>query len=842
MSLRLPAPRGILIMPGVTGVLLALLAQAAASSPPASNPDFPRYDRAAWDLQRVGLTAKAAERSLRTAPDAVDTLERLLAAERTTDALRVLQRIVDRHPERMAKAFETMSRAPGGSLSDDGMDHKVALQRIVEAAFGRLAALPREEAAAAERQLMMVDTRHVAGRSFNDNLAQFVDKYRGTEAATLADLEMRSYRRRKETLDGLDAFIREHPGGLLAARALHRKGQYLSSNPEVGETDPTDRFMTVLDIARELQSGRYTASEWVDRAPRLVTGFFWSKPSFPPLSLNVVLDVFFASLKAQAGTFAPYDYAGPEDIVTRRLPDLFERSGEGVAGVERMLDRFDQETGDRAMADYLRAVLSLSRLTSRGYFYRGNTLEITDGERSAQTERATRLLDALSRGDSRYARWALATLAAFYFEQLDFIQARVRYQEYLDRFGTSEYAWLAALRLGECAEGSGDPAGAIDAYRAAASRRGAGAVAVVMGRVGAARIFESQARLDLALAEYRRALASWDSDYGREYSLQLDFGPRSRAHLLDQQLNAAQLELKQRVQRLSAAVASPPKALLERGRWLLEQRRWTDARAEFDRLLSRHPRSAQVEEARHGAHVADLRQALDLVKSSGPGTDAAVRLLRGVAADRYDHVVTLAKIAHASATWLQGATADADALMTAALNEWRNEQRARPGAAAQTPLEIDVVAIRGLIFRPRAGRAYLIVNSDVKVTLSDGEHAIVSNAQPLPGFQNVVFFNSRDVELLQAIAAAFRTETDSPREPMTRLLGWWQNYFEAGPMTWGHVAVETHPFMWRLLFTDRARTTATARVSTGASTGHSVALRKVRGVWQIVRTGGEWMS
>ena len=337
----------------------------------------------------------------------------------------------------MAKAFETVSRAPGASLSDDGLDHKFTLQRIVEAAFGRLAGMPREEAASVERQLTMVDSRPDAGRSFNDTLAQFVDRYRGTEAATLTELEMLTRRHRKEQLDGLDGFIREHPGGLLAARTLHKKGQYLSSNPERGEADPTDRLMTVIDIASALQSGRYPASEWVDRAPRLITGFGWYQPKFSPPNLTLVLEVFYSSLKANAGTFAPYDYVGPEDMVTRRFPELFEYSGEGVTGIERMLDRFEQDTGDRAMADYLRAVLSLSRLTSRGYFYRGNPIDITDGERTDRTERTTRLLDELSRGNSRYTRWALATLAAFYFEQLDFTRARARYQEYLDRLGMS---------------------------------------------------------------------------------------------------------------------------------------------------------------------------------------------------------------------------------------------------------------------------------------------------------------------------------------------------------------------------------------------------------------------
>ena len=60
-------------MSGATALLLVLLGQAATSVPPASNADFPRYDRAAWDLQRAGLTAKPSKRSNCCLPRGVPT-------------------------------------------------------------------------------------------------------------------------------------------------------------------------------------------------------------------------------------------------------------------------------------------------------------------------------------------------------------------------------------------------------------------------------------------------------------------------------------------------------------------------------------------------------------------------------------------------------------------------------------------------------------------------------------------------------------------------------------------------------------------------------------------------
>jgi tetratricopeptide (TPR) repeat protein len=695
--------------------------------------------------------------------------------------------------------------------------------------------------------LMMVDRRTVAGTSFDDRLAVFVDKYRGTEAAALTEFEMLTRRGGMARLDALEAFIRAHPGGLLGARALFAKGLYFSttvgaSGVEPRHANPTDRFMKAVEIVKELQSGRYPASEWVDRAPTLVTSFVWSNPTLSEPNLELVLDVFYALLTGRTDTFAPYPYDGAEHILTQQMADLFERSGAGVAGVERVLDRFEQDTGDRAMADYLRVVLSLSRLNSRGYGYGYNTVHLSDDERTARIERTTGLLDALSRGESHYTRWALATLATFYFEQLDFTRARVRYQEYVARFGTSDYAWLAALRIGECVEGSGDPEGAIDAYRAASTRRDAAAVPMVMGRVAAARVFESQARLDLALAEYRRALASWDNDYGREYMLSLIPAPAGNpADALDRHLSVTQLELQQRVQRLTAAVASPPGALLERGNWLLEQRRWADARTEFERVSSRYPDSAHISAARYGARAARLQQALDRVKSSSP--EAALSELQAVTAQPYDAVVTLSRIARASVLRLQGETTTADAMMNEALSQARDEQRTRPAAPAHTALERDVAAIRTLIFKPDGVHPYLIVSSDVNVTLSDGEQRTVSNEQPLPGLDNVLFLNRRETEMLGSISTAFRTAEPNPRqEPMYRLLAWWQTFFAAGPEHWGYLPLETPPFLWRLEFMNAARTRATAHVSTSSFTGHATVLRKLRGVWHVIRTGRDWIS
>ncbi len=50
-------------MPFAITVFVLALAQAPATLPPASHPDFPRHDGQVWDLQRRGLLAKAARQA-----------------------------------------------------------------------------------------------------------------------------------------------------------------------------------------------------------------------------------------------------------------------------------------------------------------------------------------------------------------------------------------------------------------------------------------------------------------------------------------------------------------------------------------------------------------------------------------------------------------------------------------------------------------------------------------------------------------------------------------------------------------------------------------------------------
>src|SRR5262245_27998649 len=81
--------------------------------------EFPPEDEGLWMLQRAGLEAKQAARLLVQAPDSVDTLESLLRAKRFDEALGVLRRIVDRHPDRIATAFKAIRELEQSNITRD---------------------------------------------------------------------------------------------------------------------------------------------------------------------------------------------------------------------------------------------------------------------------------------------------------------------------------------------------------------------------------------------------------------------------------------------------------------------------------------------------------------------------------------------------------------------------------------------------------------------------------------------------------------------------------------------------------------------------------------------------
>lgn len=220
-------------------------------------------------------------RRLAEAPDSPETVRLLAKAKNLEGLLQALRAIVDAQPRRIADAFEAIGDAAWQFRGDSEQARRnmATLRQIVADARRRLDGLPREQAARAERVFILIDGETSRNREAGAaRLRQFIEAHRGTETALLAEVDLISYGGvSQQMLDALDAFARAHPGTIAAAKALYQKGfQWHTINTlgrlEPRDADPTARFMRVLDIVRELESGPYPKSEWVENAPSLISG------------------------------------------------------------------------------------------------------------------------------------------------------------------------------------------------------------------------------------------------------------------------------------------------------------------------------------------------------------------------------------------------------------------------------------------------------------------------------------------------------------------------------------------------------------------------------------------
>jgi tetratricopeptide (TPR) repeat protein len=846
-------------------VLVATLAQATAGVPPYANADFPPFDRGAWELQRSARMVGAAQRGLRDAPDTVETLELLIDVKRIDEALIVLGRIVAQHPERMARAFEGVSRGSTW-FGDHGHDYDKRLQQLVDTARGRLRELAREDAARTERQLLMVDRTPMPDTSFRQRLERFVADYRGTEAALLTEVDIiLNGRASVQQLESLDAFARAHPRSVAGAKALHQKAFQLAVNIPISgveprTADPTPRFLQILDIVRQLEEGGFPPCEWVEKAPGLVRSFFTSSTVFAPGNIDRMLDAYYAFARTHfvVDGASPF-LAGSGGIVLGGMAKLFELRGDGVAGVERTLANLERDVTDTSGVVYLRALLYMSRLNSRTLFYLGTTTTVSESERRRLLLNAIASLDSLSQHEGPYQRRALATLASLHFEQRQYADARRRYASYLARFPASDYAWLAALRIGQCDEALGHARGAIAAYRAAAAAYRSEPLVPILGHAAAGRLFEAAMQWDAARAEYERAAAAWAPAYRDDLAITWTSMSSGRDAAPVKDLFVSRAAVFRRIDELTRSRTADGGALFERARWLLEQRRWRDARAAFERFIAEHPRSTLVADARYLSHLARLEHAMHLASTSTPDVDepAAVAELDRLIGEPYDFVVFAAKLASASMALTQGATEDAEKRLRGAFDEWIARQGQRQPPASRDPLAADVSAIRNAVFWPSgngpAGDAaaarfrssrpvYLVVRSEIQVSTAPDSTVTVSIPDAIPGFDNVLYATAAQLDVLKRISEKLGMRGDDPqRGGVSRLVGWWTRFFERG-VSWGNVNVETYPVIYQIEFIDRDRTLANALLRTSDSHGERIVLQKTGGVWKILRVVDQWVS
>jgi tetratricopeptide (TPR) repeat protein len=831
-----------------------------------SGAEFPPHDRQVLSSIRQGAAAKVARRRLRESPDSLGTFRLLATQERTDEMLRVLHLLVRNHPEQISEAFELLLSNMTRIVSDESRGYNARLSEIVAAARQQLPRLDAERAARVVRVLLIFDelvSPHAdTGNDLTRKLRAFIQQHPGTEAALLAEVELVAFGATTlEQLDALEALARAHPRTVAGAEATYLRASDLAIDVAVAGiekdgSDPTDRFMQVLQAVRDLESGAYPPCEWVDRAPSLIWEFSTSEPAYSSENLERMLTASYDFVKTH---FTLADNPAEESIgyyVTDRMPVLMRARGDEIAGMEDLFARLERDVADAPAVRYLKAE-----------YYRRNMREPQFGAGRIREKAIATLSTLQAQGRGLYHRKALATLAALRLEEGDVVNARIDLVNYLQRYPDSAWAWIAALRVGLIDQELGDVNTAASTHLAAAARYGSNPVARVLGHAFAARAFEAQGRFGTALREYRKALGGWDSDYGPAYSIHsMRYAEPTDSLWSRDPAEVSSEALSDRIAQLKQSLAQPGGALLERGRELLERQQRQDAIATLKQLLAAHPSSGAAAEARYLVHRAQLEAALDLAdEDRARAESSAVKLLESLGRERVDFAVTVAKIARACLLWKRGEP-EAVPSMRQALEEWQAQQHVTKAA---NRLEQDVADVRDVLFLPNGGSVFgslewnafdwpaapppfVVVNPDVRVKLGDGDIVRVSVRQPLRTESKVLFFNNEQLELLRATMVRLggsRTRvatavTETPNQPVGAsldLMAFWNKFFLMRAGHWGGWGLDTYPAITSIEFIDAARTRAEVAVTIGYS-GATVVIEKEGRVWTAKRLINRWIT
>ncbi len=832
-----------------------------------------------WYLRR-GADAKEGKRLLAHDSASVDTFRRLVAAERCDDALVELKRILEA-PDgaQTVAALHALSEAIFTFQQDQTRSYTETIRQTIASAHARIAQLPREDAARLARELLLIDQwleRPQASQKWPERLTQFVRDYDGTEAALLTqvDLLMLDPRQMLKQIGDLDQFARDHPRTNAAAKALFQEGFQLHVNVaitgvEPRGSDPTERLLRVAAIVKELESGKFPRSEWVEKAPELLVDFFVSEtppPRYSPANVDRAIDTYADFVRTHLQM--PNSLLSIDNslgyVIARKVGNLFELKGDRVGGIERFLNDLEKTASDPGWVQLFRAQY-YARQSSAG----------PEADRASMVAKAHAALTTLvsaNRGDA--SRLGLAFAAAFDYYQRDYGRALPEYQKFVSRYPSSSWAPIAALRIGECYEQIKDWPKASAAYKRAAISFANDAYARVLGGAFASRTLDAQGRFDDSLSAANTALNGWDADYGFEYSIRSDQAPMPgmiTGPVVDT-LRVTRDDLAARVATLDHDLRQSGGRLLARAHWQLDQNQFTEATNTLTTFLKQEPGSPAMTEAWSLLHRAQLESALDLAAVEGAHYDPAKALaaLDAISREPFDSFVATAALAEAALKLTQGHSSEAEALMGKTLDSWVTTQRDLNRQPPISNIDVDVAEIRQVVFRPLGDLPlysgsgwnafhfpatlprFIVVRADVQVKTSDGQVARHIVYQRFPDLDQVLLLKSDELSLLARLLPtiggtkrrAWTQVMETPNQPVgnsMQILSLFGRFFEARPGHWGGWVLETYPQVTQIEFVNAERTKANANVTIGYS-GATVVLEKVDGKWRAVRLTNQWIT
>ena len=840
--------------------------------------DFPSYDQTlVWNLRR-GAAAKEGKRLPARDSASVDTYRRLVAAERVDDALVELKRLLEAPDDAQTiAALHSLSETMSTFQRDQTRSYTETIRQMIAPARARIAQLPREDAARLAREMLSIDQwleGRQASEKWPERLTQFVRDYDGTEAALLTQVDLLASdpRQMLKEIGDLDQFAKDHPGTNAAAKALFLEGFQLHVNVAITGprgSDPTERLLRVAAIVKELESGEFPRSEWVEKAPELLINFFVSDtppPRYSPANLNTAIETYadFVRTHLQMPNALLSIDNSLGYVIVSKMGNLFELKGDRIGGIEAFLNDLEKTASDPGSVQLFRAQY-YARQSSAGP-------EADRASMAAKTRATLTTLVSANRGDA--SRRALAFAAAFNYYERDYARALPQYQKFVSRYPSSSWAPIAALRIGECYEQMKDWPKASAAYKRAASSFANDAYARVLGGAFASRTLDAQGRFDDSLSAANTALNSWDEDYGFEYSIRSYQAQLSSVitGLVVDTLRVTRDDLAARVATLNHDLRQSGGRLLARGRWQLDQNQFTEAISTLTTFLKQEPKSPALAEARLLLHRAQLELALDLAAVEGAHYDPAKALaaLDAITKEPFDSFVATAAVAEAALKLTQGQTSEAEALMEKTLDTWVTTQRDLNRQPPISIIDADVAEIRQVVFRPLGDLPlydgngwnafkfpatlprFIVLRADVQVKTSDGQVSRRTVYQSFPDLDHVLLLKSNELSLLMRLLPTIggtkrRAPTqimETPNQPVgdsMQILSLFGRFFEARPGHWGGWELETYPQVTQIEFVNAERTKANAAVTIGYS-GATVVLEKVDGKWRAVRLTNQWIT
>jgi tetratricopeptide (TPR) repeat protein len=826
-------------------------------------------------LHRQMVVARTAADRLQRFPDSPHTVAGLSQAHRLDDALRVLERVVQRQPERLPEALTGLDTSE--IQRDQARGYRARARGVLEEARKKLPGLNRERAAAVAWSLLGLE-QATADRyeEFGQRLDRYLKDYGDTEAGRLQQVEeMTQGRLTLKALADLDALAASVPGTEVAAKARYMKGFYLARSWNTfvqggANPDPTDAFFELLGIVADLESGRYPACTWVEQAPELVLSYFMFQPRISPENAQRMLAGIREFIRTHTSLLASTrQNRTPNFLVTNLMPIVAAFLPDGAAVMERQFAEFEREWPDPAPAKLLRA----SWLDAQpGNYLRPAALPPPSATREADVRAL--LASAATSPNAVFARQALARLAEREFaDPASLPAAQAHFEEYGRRFANAPDAWIAALRVAQVERAQGRTDASTASFVRAAATYADDVVVRALALANAGRVSEETGRFADAATHYAASLQAWTSDLGETLALDLPVARGSEGAAFGNPLfvNRAAVHrgvIARRVAEIGRSLPVPGGADLERARWLMSEGRSADAVRALTDVATRYASNSVGAEARTVLRRARLDAAVARSTRAQDAVASALEDLDALSREPFDSTTGTAGVVAATIRFLQGQQSAADSGLKATLTRWvadGGRLRASPTAGS---LEADTLAVRDAVFLPRGNAVlgsqwnaakwpatmpnFVVAPAELRVTTADRVTRDLDVSRQPTSLSNVVFILRDNIEYLtrtvSQLGGTSRREPTSvmqvPNQPIGgahEIIQWWNRFFPARPGHWAGFEILTYPAFSSIEFTNAERTRALVPISVGYS-GATVVLEKAGGVWVMKELVNFWIT